>query len=73
MLKMVFRHNLLYFASVIMFIEGLYLNNIFRTLFLSFYCFFVVAVSGFNVSFLLFHFFSLYLFVFLVALLGIIF
>ena len=39
MLKMVFSHKLLYFAAMIIFMDGLYLNNNFRTLFLSFYCF----------------------------------
>ena len=55
MLKMVFSQNLLYFASLIVLMEGLYLDNDFRTLFLSFCyfyscrCYFVdvlVVVSG---------------------------
>ena len=60
MLKMVSRRNLLYFASLIMFMDGLYLDNDFRTLFLSFYhfylllLFFVAAVvSGFVILSLL--------------------
>ena len=40
MLKMVFRQNSLYFASLMMFIDGLYLYNDFRTQFLSFYYFY---------------------------------
>ena len=68
MLKMGFRHNLLYFALLILFMYGLYLNNDFWILFLRFYCFyccwycFVVVII-----------FSLYLFLLFVVLLGIIF
>ena len=40
MLKMVFRRNSLYFASLIMFMDGLYLGNDFRTQILSFYYFY---------------------------------
>ena len=40
MLKMVFRRNSSYFASLIMFMDGLYLDNDFRTQFLSFYYFY---------------------------------
>ena len=55
MLRMVFRRNLLYFASLVIFMDGLYLENDFPRLFLSFYyfqcysyCFVGVgAVSGF--------------------------
>ena len=39
MLKMVFRRNLLYFMSLIMFMDGLYLDNDFRTRFLKFLLF----------------------------------
>ena len=39
-LKMVFRRNSSYFASLIMFMDGLYLDNDFRTQFLSFYYFY---------------------------------
>ena len=71
-LKSMFRHNLLYFASLIMFMDRLYLDNNFRTLYLGFYyfysccCCFVVAVvfvvvfvAGFVISLL----FSLHLFI----------
>ena len=59
MLKMVFRQNLLHFVSLIIFIDGLYLDNDFRTCFLSFfyfyrccYCFVgVVIVVSFFFSF----------------------
>ena len=47
MLKMVFRQNLLYFASRIMFMDGLYLDNDFRTLFLSCFIISVAVLSGF--------------------------
>ena len=39
LLKMVFRQNLLYFASLITFMDGLYLDNDFRTRFLRFLLF----------------------------------
>ena len=39
MLKMVFSHNMLYFAPRIIFMDGLSLDCNFRMLFLSFYCF----------------------------------
>ena len=67
MLKMVFRQNLLYFASLIMFMDGLYFDNDFWTLFLSFYyfhcccCCFVgvaVVVSGFVILLLLLYIFN---------------
>ena len=62
MLKRFFRHNLLDFTSQLIFMDGLYLENYFWALFLSFYCFFCCYSK-----------FSLYLFLFFVALLGIIF
>ena len=37
--KIVVSHKLLYFAPLIIFMDGLYLNNNFRMLFLSLYCF----------------------------------
>ena len=40
MLKMVFRRSSLYFASLVMFMDKLYLDNGFRTQFLSFYYFY---------------------------------
>ena len=40
MLKMVFRRNSLYFASLIKVMDGLYLDNDFRTKCLSFYYFY---------------------------------
>ena len=52
MLKMVFRHN---DRFLIMFMDGLYLDNDFPTLFLSFYCFYccgcfvVVVVVDFTI------------------------
>ena len=65
LLKIVFRQNLLYFASLIMFMDGLYLGNHFQTLFLSFYCFYcccclvgvAVVVSCFVILLLLSYFF----------------
>ena len=65
MLKMIFRGNLLYFTSLILFMDELYLANDFRTRFLSFSYFYcccyrclvcvVVVVSGFAI--LLCHYF----------------
>ena len=42
---MVNRHKLLYFATLIMFMDGLYLDIDFRTWFLSFYCFYCCCSS----------------------------
>ena len=44
MLKMVFRYNLLYFASLIVYMDELYLGNVFRTLFVSFYGFYCLLL-----------------------------
>ena len=69
MLKMVFSHNLLYFTPLIMFMDGLYLEKNFRTLFWSVYCFcccccsfviVVIFIAGFVVLLLLFHFFIIF-------------
>ena len=47
MFKMVFRRNLLYFASLIMFMDGLYLDNDFRTRFLRFLLFLLLFLLFF--------------------------
>ena len=69
-LKMVFRHNLWCFPSLIMFMDGLYLENDFQTSLLGFhcfhcwyYCFVVVVVAGFVILLfllLLFDFFIIF-------------
>ena len=69
-LRTMFRHNLLYFASLIIFMDRLYLDNDFRTLYLSFYYFYsccccfvviVVFVVIFVAGFVILLLFSLYL------------
>ena len=68
--KMVFRQNLLYFASLIMVMDRMYLDNDFQALFLSFYycycfccCFVgVVVVSCFVILLLYYYIFLLNLF-----------
>ena len=85
-LRTMFRHNLLYFASLIIFMDRLYLDNDFRTLYLSFYYFYsccccfvvVVVLLLFLLLVLLFYYYfhyicSLCLLLCFVALLGIIF
>ena len=71
-LRTMFRHNLLYFASLIIFMDRLYLDNDFRTLYLSFYYFYsccccfvviVVFVVIFVAGFVILLLFSLYLFI----------
>ena len=68
--RTMFRHNLLYFASLIIFMDRLYLDNDFRTLYLSFYYFYsccccfvviVVFVVIFVAGFVILLLFSLYL------------
>ena len=44
MLKVTFRQNLLYFASLIIFMDGLYFNNDFHTSFLGFYFFLLLLL-----------------------------
>lgn len=71
-LRTMFRHNLPYFASLIIFMDRLYLDNDFRTLYLSFYYFYsccccfvvvVVFVVVFVAGFVILLLFSLYLFI----------
>ena len=65
MLKMAFRRNLLYFASLVKFMDVLYLDSGFQILFLSFYylyccycCFFgVVVVSGFVIFYVVYYYY----------------
>ena len=65
MLKIVFSHNLLYFAPLIMFIDGPCLDNHFQALFLSFYCFYCCCCCccycWFHILF--FYFYSFIIFV----------
>ena len=61
MLKMVFkRFRFLYFVSLIMFMDGLYLDNDFRTRFRSFYYFYYCC------CFLSCHFVALFCFIFII-------
>ena len=75
MLKMVFRRHLLYFASLIMFRDGLYLENDFLTKFLSFHyfyccycCLFVLLLLFLVLLFLLLYYFLLRLFFYIYSL-----
>ena len=67
MLKMVFRRNSLHFESLIMFMDGLYLDNDFRTRFLRFYYFwcYCYCLLVFLLLFLvlLFHFIIIIIFI----------
>ena len=77
MLKVVFRRNSLYFASLIVFMDGLYLGNDFRTrflrfllfllLFLLFFCWWgcfvgpVIVVSGFVSLFYYYYYYYIFI------------
>ena len=68
MLKIVFRCNILYFASLLVFMDGLFLDNDFRTWF----SYFIISIAVVSLGFFLqFHYSFIFLLIIFVAMFGI--